>query len=110
MSVGWNAAGATHVGQLRRGNEDDFQLESAAGPVAGTVTYNATTRVADEVLAAMTPFYRELYGNPHAIHSLGRRSHDAVEDSRAELARLLSQLTDSLETRRAAQRDRRTGP
>ncbi|HEX6085002.1 MAG TPA: cysteine desulfurase family protein [Thermoanaerobaculia bacterium] len=50
---------------------------------------NATTRVADEVLAAMTPFYRELYGNPHAIHSLGRRSHDAVEDSRAELARLL---------------------
>ncbi|HUR81210.1 MAG TPA: cysteine desulfurase family protein [Thermoanaerobaculia bacterium] len=50
---------------------------------------NATTRVADEVLAAMTPFYRELYGNAHAIHSLGRRSHDAVEDSRAELALLL---------------------
>ena len=50
---------------------------------------NATTRVADEVLEAMTPFYRELYGNPHAIHSLGRRAHDAVEDSRAELARLL---------------------
>jgi cysteine desulfurase len=50
---------------------------------------NATTRVADEVLAAMTPFYRELYGNAHAIHSLGRRAHDAVEDSRAEVARLL---------------------
>jgi cysteine desulfurase len=50
---------------------------------------NATTRVADEVLAAMTPYYRELYGNAHAIHSLGRRSHDAVENSRAELALLL---------------------
>lgn len=50
---------------------------------------NATTRVADEVLAAMTPFYREHYGNPHAIHSLGRRSHDAVEAARAELATLL---------------------
>jgi cysteine desulfurase len=50
---------------------------------------NATTRVADEVLATMTPFYRELYGNAHAIHSLGRRSHDAVEDARAELALLL---------------------
>lgn len=50
---------------------------------------NATTRVADEVLAAMTPFYRELYGNPHAIHSLGRRSHDAIEEARAELALLL---------------------
>jgi cysteine desulfurase len=50
---------------------------------------NATTRVADEVLAAMTPYYREVYGNAHAIHSLGRRAHDAVEESRDELALLL---------------------
>lgn len=49
---------------------------------------NATTRVADEVVSSMTPFYREHYGNAHAIHSLGRRSHDAVEDSRAEVSRL----------------------
>jgi cysteine desulfurase len=50
---------------------------------------NATTRVADEVIAAMTPWYRDWFGNPHAIHSLGRRAHDAVEDSRAEIAALL---------------------
>jgi len=50
---------------------------------------NATTRVADEVLSAMTPFYREVYGNAHAIHSVGRRAHDAVEESRDELALLL---------------------
>jgi cysteine desulfurase len=50
---------------------------------------NATTRVSDEVLAAMTPYYRDLYGNAHAIHSLGRRAHDAVEESRDELAVLL---------------------
>jgi cysteine desulfurase len=50
---------------------------------------NATTRVADEVVAAMTPFYRDVYGNAHAIHSLGRRAHDAVEESRDELARFL---------------------
>ena len=50
---------------------------------------NATTRVADEVIAAMTPFYREHYGNAHAVHSLGRRSHDAVERARAEVAQLL---------------------
>jgi cysteine desulfurase len=50
---------------------------------------NATTRVADEVIAAMTPYYRELFGNAHAIHSLGRRSHDAVEGARAELAAFL---------------------
>src|SRR5687768_13363346 len=50
---------------------------------------NATTRVADEVIAAMTPFYREHYGNAHAIHTLGRRSHDAVENARADVAALL---------------------
>jgi cysteine desulfurase len=50
---------------------------------------NATTRVADEVIASMTPFYREHYGNAHALHSLGRRSHDAVEASRADVAALL---------------------
>jgi cysteine desulfurase len=50
---------------------------------------NATTRVADEVIAAMTPFYREHFGNAHAIHALGRRSHDAIEEARAELALLL---------------------
>jgi cysteine desulfurase len=50
---------------------------------------NATTRVADEVLAAMTPYYRELYGNAHAIHALGRGAHDAIEVSRAEIASLL---------------------
>lgn len=50
---------------------------------------NATTRVADEVIAAMTPYYREHFGNAHAIHSLGRRSHDAVEAARADVALLL---------------------
>jgi len=50
---------------------------------------NATTRVADEVIAAMTPYYRELFGNAHAIHSLGRRSHDAIESARAEVGQLL---------------------
>ena len=50
---------------------------------------NATTRVADEVVSAMSPFYREHYGNPHAVHALGRRSHDAVEASRSDVAALL---------------------
>ena len=50
---------------------------------------NATTRVADEVIAAMTPYYRDFYGNAHAIHALGRRAHDAVEAAREEVALLL---------------------
>jgi cysteine desulfurase len=50
---------------------------------------NATTPVAEEVIAAMTPYYRTFFGNAHAIHALGRRSHHAVEDSRTEVAKLL---------------------
>lgn len=50
---------------------------------------NATTRVAGEVIEAMTPYHRDYYGNPHAIHSLGLRSHDAVEASRQEVAMLV---------------------
>lgn len=50
---------------------------------------NATTRVADEVHEAMIPYYREFFGNAHAVHSLGRRAHEAVEEARAEVARLL---------------------
>jgi cysteine desulfurase len=57
---------------------------------------NATTRVAEEVIAAMTPYYRELYGNAHAIHSLGRRSHDTVEASREEVALLLGCSPDEV--------------
>ncbi|HEX7190600.1 MAG TPA: cysteine desulfurase family protein [Thermoanaerobaculia bacterium] len=50
---------------------------------------NATTRVADEVIAAMSPYYTAVYANAHAAHSLGHRAHDAVEAARAEVAALL---------------------
>lgn len=51
---------------------------------------NATTRVADEVLAAMDPYYREIYGNPHSVHSLGQRAHSAIEAGREAVAEMLS--------------------
>jgi cysteine desulfurase len=54
---------------------------------------NATTRVPDEVLAAMTPYYKEFFGNAHAIHTLGRKAHDAVESAREEIARLIGAET-----------------
>ena len=71
-------------------------LECAAMRPPIYLDNNATTRVADEVLAAMTPLYREIYGNPHAVHSLGRGAHDAVEAARAELATLLACETDEV--------------
>ncbi len=50
---------------------------------------NATTRVADEVLVIMEPYYREWFGNAHSVHGLGRKSHDGVEDARRSVAALM---------------------
>ena len=50
---------------------------------------NATTRVADEVLAAMEPYYRDWFGNAHSIHTLGRKAHDGVEGARRSVASLI---------------------
>jgi cysteine desulfurase len=35
---------------------------------------NATTKVAEEVLEEMKPFFCELYGNPSSMHTFGGRS------------------------------------
>ncbi|MGH9458195.1 MAG: aminotransferase class V-fold PLP-dependent enzyme, partial [Thermoanaerobaculia bacterium] len=50
---------------------------------------NATTRVADEVLEAMKPYYTTWYGNPHSAHALGRAAHEGIEKGRAEVAELV---------------------
>ncbi len=50
---------------------------------------NATTPLAPEVLDAMLPFLRGVYGNPSSIHAEGRHARAAVDDSRERLADLL---------------------
>lgn len=49
----------------------------------------ATTRVAPEVLEAMTPYFTEYYGNPSSIYSFAGKSKDAVEEARAKIAGIL---------------------
>lgn len=58
--------------------------------------YNATTPVAPEVRRAMLPFLEEHFGNPSSSHSLGRAAHEAVEDARYRLARLLAVDRDEI--------------
>lgn len=50
---------------------------------------NATTRVAPECLDAMLECYREDYGNPSSMHSLGQRAKKRLMDARGSIARLL---------------------
>ena len=51
--------------------------------------HNASTPVHPEVLAAMLPYFGEVYGNPSSVHAFGRAAHDAVDDARATIARFL---------------------
>lgn len=51
--------------------------------------YNATTPLADEVVAAMLPYLTEAYGNPSSLHWAGAPARDAVESARSQVAALL---------------------
>ena len=49
----------------------------------------ATTAVSDEVLAAMIPFYKENYGNPSSLYSIGQTAKAALENAREKIANCL---------------------
>ena len=49
----------------------------------------ATTKVTENVLNAMLPYFRENYGNASAIYSLGQKSRAAIENSRIKIAEIL---------------------
>ncbi len=51
---------------------------------------NATTRVKEEVLEAMLPYYREQFGNPSSVHWAGRMVSGAIETARQQVADLLN--------------------
>jgi len=54
------------------------------------VDNNATTMVAPQVVAAMTPYFTELYGNPSSMHSFGGQVGGAIEEARAKVASLIN--------------------
>jgi len=50
---------------------------------------NATTQVAPEVVDAMLPFFKELWGNPSSMHYFGGRVGRHVEAAREKVAALI---------------------
>ncbi|TWI71750.1 cysteine desulfurase [Desulfobotulus alkaliphilus] len=50
---------------------------------------NATTRVADEVLEAMLPYFTEFYGNPSSMHTFGGQVASQIQKARQQVASLL---------------------
>lgn len=59
-------------------------------PRAVYLDHSATTPVDARVLEAMLPYLSDFYGNASSAHSFGRRTEQAVEDSRESIARILN--------------------
>ena len=49
----------------------------------------ATTKVKDEVLKEMMPYFCEEYGNPSSIYYIGRKAKKAIEKAREKVANLI---------------------
>jgi len=49
----------------------------------------ATTRVTEPVMAAMQPYFCEIFGNPSSFHGFGREARRAVEAARAQVAKAI---------------------
>ena len=49
----------------------------------------ATTKLSDVALAAMMPFFTEIYGNPSSLHSVGQEAKEHLESARARIAKCL---------------------
>ena len=60
------------------------------------VDNNATTRVADEVFAAMRPYFCEEYGNPSSMHSVGGRIGPKLRGARQQVADFLGARPDEI--------------
>lgn len=56
----------------------------------------ATTPMDPRVLAAMTPYFSEIYGNPSSFHSVGLAAKEAVASARATIASLLGGREDEV--------------
>jgi len=50
---------------------------------------NATTKMAEEVLQEMKPFFCQLYGNPSSMHTFGGQIARSIRDAREQVAALL---------------------
>ena len=50
----------------------------------------ATTKVKEEVLKEMIPYFCENYGNPSSLYSIGRSAKRAIEEARKKVALLIN--------------------
>ena len=56
----------------------------------------ATTRVSEDVLETMLPYFSEYYGNPSAVYSFADRAKKAVDQARAQAANVIGAKTEEI--------------
>ena len=49
----------------------------------------ATTKVKEEVLEEMKPYFCEQYGNPSSLYTIGRNAKRSIEEAREKVANLI---------------------
>lgn len=57
---------------------------------------NATTQVAPEVLEAMLPFFKDMYGNASSMHSFGGQVGKHIAVAREQIAELIGAMPDEI--------------
>ena len=57
---------------------------------------NATTKVADEVIEEMMPYFGDLYGNPSSMHTFGGQVGKKIRQAREQVAALLGCEPDEI--------------
>ena len=50
----------------------------------------ATTAMSDAAIKAMTPYLKEVYGNPSSLHTVGQVAKEVLEDARVRFAKLIN--------------------
>ncbi len=50
----------------------------------------ATTAMSDAAIAAMTPYLKEIYGNPSSLHTVGQVAKEALESAREKIAKCIN--------------------
>lgn len=56
----------------------------------------ATTKVKEEVLKEMFPYFLNEYGNPSALYSIGRSTKRAIEKAREKVAKIISSKANEI--------------
>lgn len=56
----------------------------------------ATTRVCDEAVAAMMPYFGEFFGNPSSIYSFASAPREALANARATIAKIINAEPDEI--------------